>query len=183
MHDQLTEDSPAPGVVLRRGPGTELDVRPGDGSSPALVGLTTGTVWARAEAGTLGVDLGHGALNVVVRSGTVLLDAQAGTGLLIVLRGEAEVSSGGAPAHTTRSGQAVAFDGTGQVGPPMPVDPPELARDPFVSLNLVLDALSGVPIHLVDHGLVPPPDRDARPVATGSARREAKRLRGRRARG
>lgn len=65
----------------------------------------------------------------------------------------------------------------------MPIDPSELARDPFVSLNLVLDALSGAPVHLVERDPLPTVDRRGRPVGTGSARREAKRLRGRRARG
>jgi hypothetical protein len=149
----LTEDTLAPEVVVRRAPATDIDVRHGERGGPPVVGVAEGAVWARAEPASLGVDLGHGTLNVVVRGGTVLLDAQAGAGLLIVLRGEAEISSGGTLERVAAAGDALTFDATGRVSDPDPVDAAELARDPFVSLNLVLDALGGVPIRLA----VPPP--------------------------
>lgn len=144
----LTEDTLAPDVVIRRSPAAEVDIRPGADGSPPVVGVTQGAVWARAEPSSPGVDLGHGSLNVVVRAGTVLLDAQAGSGLVIVLRGTVEISGGGELVRTARAGEALAFDGSGTVGDPDPVDAAELAHDPFVSLNLVLDALGGVPIQL-----------------------------------
>lgn len=108
-----------------------------------LVGLTHGPVWARAEPSTPGVDLGHGGLKVVVRAGTVLLDAQGGAGLMIVMRGEVEITMSGQEPRIARAGEALSFDGSGAISEPDPVDAAELARDPFVSLNLVLDALGG----------------------------------------
>ncbi|HEU5149000.1 MAG TPA: hypothetical protein VFU19_00805 [Iamia sp.] len=144
----LTEDTLAPEVVVRRGAATDIDIRHGDRGGPPVVGVVEGAVWARAEPATPGVDLGHGALNVVVRSGTALLDAQAGAGLVIVLRGEVEISSNGELERVATAGDAVTFDATGRISDPDPVDAAELARDPFVSLNLVLDALGGVPVRL-----------------------------------
>lgn len=142
----LTEDALAPDVVVRRASDTEVDIRHGEDGDPPLVGLTHGVLWARAEPSSAGVDLGHGALNVVVRAGTVLLDAQGGAGLVIVLRGEVHISSRGELVRVARAGDALGFDDSGEVGEPDPVDAAELARDPFVSLNLVLDSLGGVPI-------------------------------------
>ena len=144
----LTEDTLAPDVVVRRSPATDIDVRHGEQGGPPVVGVAEGAVWARAEPASLGVDLAHGTLNVVVRSGSVLLDAQAGAGLLIVLRGEVEISAGGMPDRVATAGDALTFDATGRVSDPDPVDAAELARDPFVSLNLVLDALGGVPVRI-----------------------------------
>lgn len=144
----LTEETLAPDVVIRRSPAAEVDIRPGVDGSPPLVGVTQGAVWARAEPSSPGVDLGHGALNVVVRAGTVLLDAQAGSGLVIVLRGTVQISGGGELIRTAQAGEALTFDASGAVSDPDPVDAGELAHDPFVSLNLVFDALGGVPIQL-----------------------------------
>jgi hypothetical protein len=149
----LTEDTLAPEVVVRRAPSTDIDIRPGERGGPPIVGIADGAVWARAEPSSAGVDVGHGSLNVLVRSGTVLVDAQAGAGLLIVLRGQVEISAGGAFERVATAGDALTFDATGRISDPDPVDATELARDPFVSLNLVLDALGGVPIRLA----VPPP--------------------------
>lgn len=163
MTIDLTEDTLAPDVVVRRSAGTDIDVRQGERGGPPVVGVAEGAVWARAEPSSPGVDLGHGSLNVVVRAGTVLLDAQAGAGLLIVLRGEVEISSGGALDRIATAGDALTFDATGRVSDPDPVDAAELARDPFVSLNLVLDALGGVPIRIptaptpTPTGALPPP--------------------------
>lgn len=168
----LTEDTLAPDVVVRHSPRTDIDVRQGERGGPPVVGVAEGAVWARAEPSSPGVDLGHGSLNVVVRSGTVLLDAQAGAGLLIVLRGEVEISSGGALERTATAGDALTFDATGRVSDPDPVDAAELARDPFVSLNLVLDALGGVPVRIPGDAptagptasdLPPPVEEPARP--------------------
>jgi hypothetical protein len=156
----LTEDTLAPDVVVRRAPTTDIDIRPGERGGPPVVGLADGAVWARAEPSSAGVDVGHGSLNVLVRSGTVLVDAQAGAGLLIVLRGEVEISAGGSLERVATAGDALTFDATGRISDPDPVDATELARDPFVSLNLVLDALGGVPIRLA----VPPPT----PQTTGA---------------
>ncbi|QYG93478.1 hypothetical protein HC251_14290 [Iamia sp. SCSIO 61187] len=142
----LTEDTLAPDVVVRRAPSTDIDVRPGPSGAPPVVGVSEGAVWARAETDSTGIDVGHGSLNVVIRSGTVLIDAQAGAGLLIILRGEAEVSAGGELDRVAQAGDALTFDATGRISDPDPVDAGELARDPFVSLNLVLDALGGVPV-------------------------------------
>lgn len=144
----LTEDTLAPDVVVRHAPDTEVDIRHSEDGTPPLVGLTHGVIWARAEPTSPGVDLGHGALNLVVRGGTVLLDAQGGAGLVIVLRGEVEISSRGALVRVAQAGEALGFDGTGTVADPAPVDAAELARDPFVSLNLVLDSLAGVPLSI-----------------------------------
>jgi hypothetical protein len=149
----LTEDTLAPDVVVRRAPSTDIDIRPGERGGPPIVGIADGAVWARAEPTSAGVDVGHGSLNVLVRSGTVLVDAQAGAGLLIVLRGQVEISAGGSFERVATAGEALTFDATGRISDPDPVDAAELARDPFVSLNLVLDALGGVPIRLP----VPPP--------------------------
>ncbi len=146
---ELTEDTLAPDVVVRRNPATDVDVRQGERGGPPVVGVVEGAVWARAEPDSPGVDLGHGTLNAVVRSGTVLLDAQGGAGLLIVLRGEVEISTGGALERVATAGDALTFDATGRVSDPDPVDAAELARDPFVSLNLVLDALAGVPVRIL----------------------------------
>lgn len=154
----LSEDVLAPDVVVRRDPATEARVR-ADGDGPPLVGAGDGALWARAEAGSVGVDLGHGSVNAVVRQGTVLFDAHGGAGLVIVLRGEVDISVNGEPARTARAGQALTFDAAGRVSQPDPVDAAELARDPFVALNLVLDALAGVPLHL--------PEEPATPVTTG----------------
>lgn len=171
---ELTEDTLAPEVVVRRSATTDIDIRHGDHGGPPVVGLAEGAVWARAEPASLGVDLGHGTLNVVVRSGTVLLDAQAGAGLVIVLRGEVEISSSGSLERVATAGDALTFDATGRVSDPDPVDAAELARDPFVSLNLVLDALGGVPIRLAGPaplepsptGVLPrPAEEPARPEA------------------
>lgn len=145
---ELSEDVLAPDVVVRRSPTTEAEIRPGAEGQPPLVGAGDGALWARAEPGTPGVDLGHGGVNVVVRSGTAVFDAKGGAGLVIVLRGSVEISSGGMPAGTAHAGQAVSFDASGHVGEPGPVDAAELAQDPFISLNLVLDALGGVPVRL-----------------------------------
>jgi hypothetical protein len=123
-------------------------------------------VWARAEPSSLGLDLGHGTLNVLVRSGTVLLDAQAGAGLLIVLRGEVEISTGGTLDRVATAGDAMTFDATGRISDPDPVDAAELARDPFVSLNLVLDALGGVPIRIPGSPAALAPDPSAGPTRT-----------------
>lgn len=142
----LTEDVLAPDVVVRRASDTAIDIRHGDGGAPPLVGLTHGAVWARAEPSTPGVDLGHGGLNVVVRAGTVLIDAHGGAGLVIVMRGDVEISMGGQESRVAHAGQALSFDGAGSISDPDPVDAAELAHDPFVSLNLVLDALGGVPV-------------------------------------
>jgi hypothetical protein len=149
----LTEDTLAPDVVVRRAPSTDIDIRPGERGGPPVVGVADGAVWARAEPSSSGVDIGHGSLNVLVRSGTVLVDAQAGAGLVIVLRGQVEISAGGTFERVATAGDALTFDATGRISDPDPVDASELARDPFVSLNLVLDALGGVPIRLA----VPPP--------------------------
>lgn len=146
----LTEDTLAADVVVRRSPDTTVDIRHGDADEPPLVGLGHGALWARAEPSGPGVDVGHGSLNVVVRGGTVLLDAQGGAGLLIVLRGEVEVSAHGEVLRTARAGEALPFDDAGSVGDPDPVDAAELAHDPFISLNLVLDSLGGVPTGLDD---------------------------------
>lgn len=146
----LTEEILAPDVVVRHSPDTEVDIRHGDDGAPPLVGLTHGVIWARAEPSSRGVDVGHGSLNLVVRGGTVLLDAQSGAGLVIVLRGEVEVSSQGEVVRVARAGEALGFDGAGTVADPDPVDATELARDPFVSLNLVLDSLAGVPLSIDD---------------------------------
>ena len=146
----LTEDTLAADVVVRRSPETTVDIRHGEADEPPLVGLAHGALWARAEPTGPGVDVGHGSLNVVVRGGTVLLDAQGGAGLLIVLRGEVEVSAHGEVLRTARAGEALPFDDAGSVGDPDPVDAAELAHDPFISLNLVLDSLAGVPTGLDD---------------------------------
>ncbi len=159
----LTEDTLAPDVVVRHGAGTDIDIRQGERGGPPVVGVSEGAVWARAEPSSPGVDLGHGSLNVVVRSGTVLLDAQAGAGLLIVLRGEVEISSGGAPERTATAGDALTFDATGRVSDPDPVVAAELARDPFVSLNLVLDALGGVPVRIPGDPQAAAPDPSSLP--------------------
>lgn len=143
----LSEDVLAPDVVVRRDPTTEVELRTSDGGPP-LVGTSAGAVWARAEAGSVGVDLGHGSVNAVVRRGTVLFDAHGGSGLVIVLRGEVDISVHGERECTVRAGQAVTFDATGRVSDPDPVDAVEAARDRFISLNLVLDALAGVPVRL-----------------------------------
>ncbi|HYI60912.1 MAG TPA: hypothetical protein VEW93_03805 [Acidimicrobiales bacterium] len=156
----LSEDVLAPDVVVRRAPTTEAPARPGADGGPPLVGAGDGALWARAEVGSAGVDLGHGSVNAVVREGTVLFDAQGGAGLVIVLRGEVDISVHGELARTARAGEAVSFDATGRVSDPDPVDAAELARDPFISLNLVLDALAGVPLRLPE---VPPT-----PVSTGT---------------
>lgn len=170
----LTEDTLAPDVVVRRAAATTIDIRQGEGGGPPVVGVSEGAVWARAEPASPGVDLGHGTLNVVVRSGTVLLDAQAGAGLVIVLRGEVEIASSGTVERIATAGDALTFDATGRVSEPDPVDAAELARDPFVSLNLVLDALGGVPIRIPGEpaaavpgpaGLPPLPEEPARPEA------------------
>lgn len=155
----LTEDSVGTDVVVRHASGSDVDVRAGDPGGPALVGVVEGAVWARAEPTSPGVDIGHGSLNLLVRSGTVLLDAQHGSGLVIVLRGEVEVSANGAVVRVAPAGEAMTFDSAGRISAPDPVDAAELARDPFVSLNLVLDALAGVPIRMVE---------EATPVAAGA---------------
>lgn len=163
---ELTEDVLAPDVVVRRSPTTEALVRPAGDGQPPLVGAGDGALWARAEPGTAGVDIGHGGVNAVVRAGTVLFDARGGAGLVIVLRGSVEISSGGVVAVTARAGEAVSFDGSGQVAAPTPVDAAELAQDPFIGLNLVLDSLAGVPLRLparapAERGTgAPPPGRD-----------------------
>jgi hypothetical protein len=144
----LTEDTLAPDVVIRRAPSTDIDIRPGEQGGPPVVGLAEGAVWARAEPSSAGVDVGHGTLNVVVRSGTVLVDAHAGAGLVIVVRGEVEISTSGEPDRVATAGDALTFDATGRISDPDPVDAAELAQDPFVSLNLVLDALGGVPVEI-----------------------------------
>lgn len=144
--DDLIEEAPAPDIVVRHAAGTEVDIRPDPAGAQPLVGIGNGTVWARAEPGSAGIDIGHGTLNIVVRQGTVLVDAQGGAGLVIVLRGVVEIASGGLPVATGVAGDALTFDATGGVRDPDPVDATELARDPFVSLNLVLDALHGVPV-------------------------------------
>lgn len=161
---ELTEDTLAPDVVVRRAPSTDIDVRAGERAGPPVVGVAEGTVWARAEPSSPGLDLGHGTLNVVVRSGTVLLDAQAGAGLLIVLRGEVEISSSGSPERVATAGDAMTFDATGRISDPDPVDAAELARDPFVGLNLVLDALGGVPVAIPGTPGALAPDPSAGPV-------------------
>jgi len=144
----LTEDTLAPDVVVRRAPTTEVEVHPGADGAPPLVGVSSGVVWARAEQGSGGVGVGHGALNLVVRAGTVLLDAQGGSGLVIVVRGEVDVCSGGAVVRTAQAGEALGFDASGAITDPDLVDAAELAQDPFVSLNLVLDAFGGMPVPL-----------------------------------
>lgn len=158
----LTEDSVGDDVVIRHASATDVDVRPGDPGGPALVGVTDGALWARAEPSGPGIDIGHGALNLLVRSGTVLLDAQHGSGLVIVLRGEVEVSTSGEQLRVATAGDALTFDATGRLSDPDPVDAAELARDPFVSLNLVLDALAGAPMYLPD-------DRAEAPATPGPA--------------
>lgn len=163
----LTEDTLAPDVVVRRTPSTDIDIRPAPTGGPHVVGVSEGTVWARAEADSVGVDVGHGSLNVVVRAGTVLIDAQAGAGLLIILRGEAEVSAGGELDRVAHAGDALTFDATGRISDPDPVDAGELARDPFVSLNLVLDALGGVPV-LIGASDAPTPSPSGRRGAPAS---------------
>lgn len=160
---ELTEDVLAPDVVVRRSPTTEALVRPGTAGQPPLVGAGDGALWARAEPGTDGLDIGHGGVNAVVRAGTVLFDARGGAGLVIVLRGAVEISTGGVTAVTARAGEAVGFDASGQVAAPSPVDAAELAQDPFICLNLVLDSLAGVPI-----ALPAPPE-----AAPGPAERDA----------
>ncbi len=172
----LTEDTLAPDVVVRRSAATDIDIRHGDRGGPPVVGLAEGAVWARAEPSSPGVDLGHGTLNVVVRSGTVLLDAQAGAGLVIVLRGEVEISSSGSLERVATAGDALTFDATGRVGDPDPIDAAELARDPFVSLNLVLDALGGVPIRLPGPALEPSPTGALPRPAEEPARPEAEEM-------
>lgn len=171
----LTEDTLAPDVVVRRSPATDIDVRPSERGGPPVVGVAEGAVWARAEPSSPGVDLGHGTLNVVVRSGTVLLDAQAGAGLLIVLRGEVEISAGGELDRVATAGDALTFDATGRISDPDPVDAAELARDPFVSLNLVLDALGGVPVRIPGSpaAAAPSPVGALPPAAGEPARPEA----------
>lgn len=143
----LSEDVLAPDVVVRRANATEVQIRSGDGVAP-LVAVGEGAVWARAEAGSPGVDLGHGSVNAVVRRGTVLFDARGGAGLVIAIRGEVDISVNGEVVRRARAGEALGFDATGRVGEPDPVDAAELARDPFISLNLVLDALAGVSVRL-----------------------------------
>ncbi len=150
----LTEDTLAPDVVVRRGKGTIIAIQPGDSDGSPHVRFVDGALWARAERSSPGLDLGHGSLRIAVRGGTVLLDAQGGAGLVIVLRGEAEVTRRDEATLTARAGEAVLFDEAGIVGEPGPVDASELANDPFVSLNLVLDSLGGVPITLDDSPLV-----------------------------
>jgi len=160
----LTEDTLAPDVVVRRTASTDIDVRAGERGGPPVVGLADGAVWARAEPSSPGIDLGHGSLNVLVRSGTVLLDAQAGAGLLIVLRGEVEISAGGSLDRIATAGDAMTFDATGRISDPDPVDAAELARDPFVSMNLVLDALGGVPIRIPGEPVALAPSPTAGPT-------------------
>ncbi len=143
----LSEDVLAPDVVVRRAPTTDAHIRPSDNEAP-LVTVGDGALWARAEAGSLGVDLGHGSVNAVVRRGTVLFDARGGAGIVIVLRGEVDICVNGEAGRRARAGQALSFDAAGRVGEPDPVDAAELAHDPFISLNLVLDALAGVPVRL-----------------------------------
>lgn len=161
--EDLIEETLAPHVVVRRAPSTEVELRPADLGSPAVVALGHGSLWARAESGTPGVDIGHGAINVLVRSGTVLLDAVGGAGLVIVLRGTASIMSGGETMLIALAGQAFTFDPTGGFDGPDPVDASELARDPFVSVNLVHDALGEVP--------TPVPESDGAPtgLTDGSA--------------
>lgn len=205
MDDNLTEDTLAPHVLIRYEATSAVDLL--GGTERPTVAVRTGAVWARAEHDSIGLELRYGALGILLRSGTLLVDARAGTGLIIVLRGEAEVSSQGRPVHFARAGEALSFDSGARVGAPAPIDAPELARDTFVSLNLVLDALSGVEIRLLDQTAVVDDDADAsedvdeastddpstdttgddvtadgpRPLPTDRARAEAKRLRGRRA--
>lgn len=143
--EDLIEETLAPDVVVRRAPSSEVDVRAATDGAPGVVTLGHGTLWARAESGTPGVDIGHGAINVLVRSGTVLLDASAGAGLVIVLRGRASILTRGETVVIAFAGQAFTFDPTGEFEGPDPVDANELAGDPFVSINLVHDALGEVP--------------------------------------
>lgn len=172
--DDLIEEAIGAAVVVRRAEGTDIDVR-ADGAGPPLVGLTSGTLWVRVEPGGAGLDLGHGSINVVVREGTVLLDAQGGSGLVIVLQGEVEISSGGLPVARAEAGDALGFDATGGVGEPDPVDATELAHDPFVSLNLVLDALAGAPVGV---GATPEPAPAAAPAEDAPVAPERKRGKG-----
>jgi ferric-dicitrate binding protein FerR (iron transport regulator) len=173
----LTEDTLAPDVVVRHATATDIDVRQGEQGGPPVVGVAEGAVWARAEASSPGVDLGHGTLNVVVRSGTVLLDAQAGAGLVIVLRGEVEISASGTLDRIATAGDALTFDATGRVSDPDPVDAAELARDPFVSLNLVLDALGGVPVRIPgEPSAAVPTAADMPPMPAEPARPEAEEM-------
>jgi len=160
---ELIEETPAPEVLVRHAASTRVEIRPGDDGQPPLVGVGQGAVWARAEPEGPGVDIGHGALNVVVRSGTALFDARGGAGLVIVLRGEVEIVSAGVGAGTARAGEAITFDASGQVSDPDPIDAAEVALDTFVSLNLVLDALAGVPLRLVPLAPEPVGPRGARP--------------------
>lgn len=157
----LTEDALAPDVVVRRAAATEVQIR-SDGDEVPLVAVGEGAVWARAEAGSLGVDLGHGSVNAVVRRGTVLFDARGGAGLVIVLRGEVDISVNGETVRRARAGEALSFDAAGQVGAPDPVDAAELAHDPFISLNLVLDALAGVSVRLPEAPASPGDEDEAR---------------------
>ncbi len=176
----LTEDSVGDDVVVRHANATDVDVRPGDPGGPALVGVVDGAVWARAEPTGPGVDIGHGVLNLLVRSGTVLLDAQHGSGLIIVLQGEVEVSASGEHLRVATAGDAMSFDATGRLSDPDPVDAAELARDPFVSLNLVLDALSGAPMHLPEEPDEPAssaePDDGAGGLGDGDERKKGRRF-------
>ncbi len=172
--DDLVEETLGPDVVVRRANTTEIHVRSDGAAGQPLVGVVSGTVWARAEPASTGIDLGHGTINIVVREGTVLLDAQGGSGLVIVLRGAVEISSGGLPVAQGVAGDALAFDPSGRVGEPDPVDATELARDPFVSLNLVLDALGGAPLALAGD----PSPQDATPTAAPGVVPERTRAKG-----
>jgi len=148
----LIEDTLASDVVIRRAGSTDVEIRPGVDAAPPVVGVGDGTIWARAEPDGPGVDLGHGTIDVVVRAGTALLEAHGGSGLVIAVRGAVEVFVDGQAVRLITAGHAVAFDATGHVGDPSDIGAAELADDPFVGLNLVLDALGGVPTHLAAAG-------------------------------
>ena len=156
MADKLTEEALAPQVLIRYDASSAVDLRAVTDAARPTVGIRTGAVWARAERDSIGLELTYGALAILLRAGTVLFDARAGTGLIIVLRGEAEVFSQGQPVQTAIGGEALSFDSGARVSAPSPIDAPELARDTFVSLNLVLDSLAGAEVRLVDEAPGPP---------------------------
>lgn len=161
---ELTEETLAPDVVVRRSSTTRLDIEPGTAGRSSSVGVTQGTVWARAERSSAGVVLRYGVLDVVVHHGTVLVDTRSGAGLVIVVRGQVTISAGGATVGAAHAGQALAIDVSGTISGPKTIDPAELAGDDFVSLNLVLDSLGGVPVGVDDDG-TGPETRGAPPAA------------------
>ncbi|WCO65098.1 hypothetical protein PO878_11370 [Iamia majanohamensis] len=162
--DELAEERPAPGTVVRHR-GADVEVRPA-ARGPASVELHRGAAWLRATARGPGLVLGHGAATLQLADGAAVVEVHDFEALVVVLAGRASVRGVAALPRSVEAGEAVTLTLDGSCSDPDRLAPAELAADRMVVENLALDALAGRRAEAVPPAAEPGPGAAVAPSPT-----------------